>query len=390
MALVVLVAGLGWLVRHVVRHPTDPFSAAAAAVAIFVLANKVYSPTYDVWLVVFFVMVPFSRRLWLTFCAVDLAIFVTVYGYFHQLHGAALVRTLLPALVAVRTVTLLVVIGQATRTAREPNRHPAAGSAGAFRRRPRPMTSTTTRRVARTMLNKVPEVTVYFWIIKILATTVGETAADFLATNLGPGPDQHDLRDERVLLVVALVFQFRRVRYVPFVYWLAVVLISIVGTLITDNLIDNSACALQMTTTVFAIALAVTFARVVRAASGRCRSTRSTRRGARRSTGSPSCSRSRSAPPPVTYLAETSRTSATGSRRCCSAAAIARGRVRALRSSAWTLILAFWMAYILTRPLGASLGDYLSQPAPTAGSGSGRPSTSVRCSWLRSSAWWCT
>ena len=70
------------------RHDIDQFAAAAAAVAIFILSNKVYSPTYDVWLVAFFVMVPFSRRLWLTFCAVDLAVFVTVYGYFHQLHSA--------------------------------------------------------------------------------------------------------------------------------------------------------------------------------------------------------------------------------------------------------------------------------------------------------------
>jgi uncharacterized membrane-anchored protein len=44
-----------------------------------------------------------------------------------------------------------------------------------------------TRAVVRTMLNKVPEVTIYFWIIKILATTVGETAADYLATDLGFG-----------------------------------------------------------------------------------------------------------------------------------------------------------------------------------------------------------
>ena len=89
---VALLGGLGWLVRHVLHHEIDPYAAAAAAVAIFILSNKVYSPTYDVWLVAFFVMVPLSRRLWLSFCAVDLAIFVTVYGYFHGLHGAAVVH----------------------------------------------------------------------------------------------------------------------------------------------------------------------------------------------------------------------------------------------------------------------------------------------------------
>ena len=94
-----LLGGLAWLVWHVLRHDIDHFAAAAAAVAIFIVSNKVYSPTYDVWLVAFFVMVPFSRRLWLTFCAVDLAVFITVYGYFHQprhrdrgAHGASRVR----------------------------------------------------------------------------------------------------------------------------------------------------------------------------------------------------------------------------------------------------------------------------------------------------------
>jgi uncharacterized membrane protein len=111
---VALLGGLGWLVGHVLRHETAPFGAAAAAVAIFVLSNKVYSPTYDVWLVAFFVMVPLSRRLWLTFCAVDLAIFVTVYGYFHGLHGAPVVHVVLPAFVAIRTVVLLVVIARST------------------------------------------------------------------------------------------------------------------------------------------------------------------------------------------------------------------------------------------------------------------------------------
>lgn len=120
VSLVALLGGLVWLVWRVVRHETDAFAAAAAAVAVFVLANKVYSPTYDFWLVAFFVMVPLSRRLWLTFCAVDLAIFVTVYGYFHQLHGIGVVHALLPVLVAVRTVTLLVVIRRSTHVPPEP------------------------------------------------------------------------------------------------------------------------------------------------------------------------------------------------------------------------------------------------------------------------------
>jgi uncharacterized membrane protein len=116
VSLVALLLGLVWLTARVVHCQIDPFAAAAAAVAIFILANKVYSPTYDVWLVAFFVMVPFSRRLWLTFCAVDLAVFVTVYGHFHGLLGANAVRAVLPVFVAIRTVTLLAVISRSTRT----------------------------------------------------------------------------------------------------------------------------------------------------------------------------------------------------------------------------------------------------------------------------------
>ena len=108
------------------------------------------------------------------------------------------------------------------------------------------------------MLSKVPEVTIYFWIIKILATTVGETAADFLNVNLNLGLTNTTYVMSGLLLIV-LFFQFRATKYVPWIYWLTVVLISVVGTLFTDNLVDNLGVSLETTTTLFAIALAVTF-----------------------------------------------------------------------------------------------------------------------------------
>src|SRR2546423_8371857 len=111
----------------------------------------------------------------------------------------------------------------------------------------------------RQMLNKVPEVTLYFWLIKVLCTTVGETAADYLNTNLNFGLTGTTYVIGAVLVVV-LFFQFRARRYVPGIYWLGVVLISVVGTLITDNLTDNFGVALTTTTIVFGIALAATFA----------------------------------------------------------------------------------------------------------------------------------
>jgi uncharacterized membrane protein len=109
-----LVVGLTWLVARTVRSDLDLFAAAGAAVTLFVLANKVYSPTYDVWLVVCFVMLPLSRRLWLTFCAVDLAVFTLVYGYFDGPLHVDVVRTLLPALVVLRTAVLVTVVVRAT------------------------------------------------------------------------------------------------------------------------------------------------------------------------------------------------------------------------------------------------------------------------------------
>ena len=101
------------------------------------------------------------------------------------------------------------------------------------------------------MLNKVPEVTLFFWIIKVLATTVGETAADYLSVDLGLGLTATTYVMS-ALLVTVLVVQFRARRYTPSVYWLAVVLLSIVGTLITDNLVDHFGVSLETTTTLFA------------------------------------------------------------------------------------------------------------------------------------------
>src|SRR5439155_16918188 len=111
----------------------------------------------------------------------------------------------------------------------------------------RPTTRPASPSLGRRMLNKVPEVTLFFWLIKVLCTTVGETFADFLNDKLGLGLTGTSVAMTAVL-VVALVFQFRKDRYVPSIYWLSVVLISIVGTLITDNLSDNLHVSLIVTT----------------------------------------------------------------------------------------------------------------------------------------------
>ena len=131
-----------------------------------------------------------------------------------------------------------------------------------------PMTTTAAQTrdratLGRKMLNKVPEVTIFFWVIKIMCTTVGETAADYLNDNLGFGLTKTTYVTG-ALLVVLLVVQFRLRRYVPGVYWSVVVVISVFGTLITDNLTDRYNVPLTTSTIVFAIILAAVFARLVR------------------------------------------------------------------------------------------------------------------------------
>jgi hypothetical protein len=112
---------------------------------------------------------------------------------------------------------------------------------------------------ARQMLNKVPEITVYFWVIKLLCTTVGETFADNLNENLGLGLTNTSYIMS-ALLAVVLAFQFRARKYVPGIYWLAVVLISVVGTLVSDNLVENLGVGLETTTIAFSAILICVFA----------------------------------------------------------------------------------------------------------------------------------
>ena len=125
----------------------------------------------------------------------------------------------------------------------------------------RRMTAThaaTRGQLGRTMLNKVPEITIWFWVIKIMCTTVGETAADYLNINLGFGLN-NTTYVTGALLAVLLLVQIRLRRYVPVAYWAVVVVISVFGTLITDNMTDAHHVPLTTSTPVFAVILAVVF-----------------------------------------------------------------------------------------------------------------------------------
>src|SRR6185295_16324008 len=116
----------------------------------------------------------------------------------------------------------------------------------------------------RLLLSKVPEVTAYFWIIKVLCTTVGESAADFLNVNVNLGLTGTSVATG-LLLVIVLAAQFAADRYTPVRYWSAVTLVSVFGTLVTDNLSDNHGVPLEVSTIVFGVFLAGTFAAWYRA-----------------------------------------------------------------------------------------------------------------------------
>src|SRR5262249_30973899 len=223
------------------------------------------------------------------------------------------------------------------------------------------------RPVWREMLNKVPEVTAYFWVIKVLCTTVGETASDYLATNVGLGLTTTTFITGAALIIV-LVYQFRLRLYVPTVYWLVVVLISIVGTQITDNLTDNAGISLVTTTTGFSIVLALVFAAWY--ASERTLSIHTIYTTRREGFYWLALL--------FTFALGTAAGDLIAERLAVGfwksalifAGAIALVFLAHIRFGL-NAILAFWIAYILTRPLGASIGDFLSQPKADGGRGLG-------------------
>ena len=218
------------------------------------------------------------------------------------------------------------------------------------------------------VFNKVPAVTLVFWIIKILATTIGETAADVLSTTWHLGLVVTSVI-MAVLLVIALAIQVRARRYVPTIYWITVVFISVVGTLISDNLVDNLGVSLVTTTVLFSVALIGVFLWWYASEHTLSVHAISTRRrelfywGAILFTFSLGTAGG-------DLLSERLRLG-----YAVALAVFAAGIAVAYllyRLRVFNAVLAFWIAYILTRPLGASAGDLLTQPATAGGLGFGR------------------
>jgi uncharacterized membrane-anchored protein len=220
--------------------------------------------------------------------------------------------------------------------------------------------------------NKVPEATAIFWIIKLLSTTVGETGADYLAVGVGLGTLITSLVCA-ALLIAVLGLQIRARSYVPWTYWLTVVLVSIVGTQITDALTDGLSISLYVSAPVFAICLAVVFLAWYRAE------------------GTLSINSINTRPREFFYWAAILVTFALGTAAGDLATEalglgfalgiVVFGGLIALTAFAYYVgagsVSTFWIAYILTRPLGASLGDLLSQAKTYGGLGWGSIGTSV-------------
>jgi uncharacterized membrane-anchored protein len=234
--------------------------------------------------------------------------------------------------------------------------------------------------LSKNLMVKVPAVTAFFWIIKVLATTVGETFADFLNSNLAMAWGLTDAQGLQVIsavmgsaLVIMLIVQFSVRRYIPVVYWLTIVLISVAGTLITDNLHDGLGVELWVTTLIFGAALIAIFAIWYR--SERTLAMKSIK------------TRKREAFYWLAILFTFALGTSAGDQFAESfhlgfavSLAIFAGGI-AIVAVLWkrglvSEVTGFWICYILTRPLGASLGDLLSQPHAAGGLGIGTTNTS--------------
>jgi uncharacterized membrane-anchored protein len=205
-------------------------------------------------------------------------------------------------------------------------------------------------------MRKVPEVTIYFWIIKLLTTAMGESSSDYLVYHINP---YIAVILGGVGLLLSLILQFSVRRYVPWIYWLAVTMVAIFGTMAADVTHIVLDIPYRTSTVFFAIALAIIFA--VWYASEKTLSIHSINTPRRE----------------LFYWAAVLATFALGTAAGdMTAVTLGLGyfasgvlfailfAIPALAYRLFSLneIVAFWFAYIMTRPLGASFADWLAKP----------------------------
>jgi len=219
---------------------------------------------------------------------------------------------------------------------------------------------------SKKLVSRVPEITIIFWIIKILSTTVGETCADFLAFGLNLGMTTVAFFMSSIMAVL-LIIQFSKLnKYIPANYWAIVILMSIIGTLITDILVDDLGVSLVTLSIIFTLAMLAGFLLWYR--SEHTLSIHSINTNKREAY--------------YWFIILIAFALGTGLGDLISehlalgygyALFLFAGLIASIAFNYYAFklnaILIFWFAYLLTRPLGASLGDYLIQPTFEGGLG---------------------
>jgi len=214
-------------------------------------------------------------------------------------------------------------------------------------------------------MRKVPELTAYFWIAKVLTTAMGESTSDYLVHALNPVVA---VGLGAVALAVALTVQFSVRRYVAWIYWLAVLMVAVFGTMTADVLHIRFSVPYDASTVFFAVVLAVVFVTWHR----------SEQTLSIHSIDSPR----REAYYWVTVIVTFALGTAAGDMTAITVhlgylvsglvfaglIAVPALSYRLLRMNE---IFAFWFAYIVTRPLGASFADWLGKPHRVGGLGQG-------------------
>jgi uncharacterized membrane-anchored protein len=212
------------------------------------------------------------------------------------------------------------------------------------------------RLLSRRTFRKVPELTLYFWIIKLLSTAMGESSSDYLVFHINP---YVAVVVACIGLLVALVIQLRAPRYVAWIYWLAVVMVAVFGTMVADVLHVVLGIAYIVSTVSLAISLALIFAAWY---------------GSEKTLSIHSIDTPRRE---LFYWATVMATFALGTAAGdLTAATLGLGYLLSAvffavlfvipaigyRLFGWAEVVSFWIAYVITRPLGASVADWLGKP----------------------------
>ena len=220
--------------------------------------------------------------------------------------------------------------------------------------------------IARPLMRKVPEITGIFWVIKLLSTGMGETTSDYLVKQIDP---IIGVAIGAIGFTLALILQFAVVRrYVPWVYWLAVVMVAIFGTMVADVLHVELGIPYLVSTGLFLVALTVIFITWYRTEKTLSVHSITTRR--------------REAFYWATVIATFALGTAVGDMTASTlglgylASGLLFAVIMAIPAIGYWLfglneIIAFWFAYIVTRPLGASFSDWIGRSSDLGGLGLG-------------------